>query len=381
MRSGPPAVPRPTARPRRVAALPAALAVVVVALLTLVPQPDGADGTAQDSPIVRVRETSLGRLLTDAAGMTLYVYDGDAPGESRCVDLCAELWPPLRLDGDPPVLLNSLPGITTLARPDGGRQLQYDGRPLYRFSGDRATGDVNGDGRDGAWWAARAAVVAVPPAPPSTSPPDAFAVTQTPAAAIPPRAATIDGAAAAPGTVLLDERFSSAADGRIAAPSLVAGGYVDGEYVVRGTGPTRSVELPVDVADATIAVDVRLLGDVMQRTVSVGCRLRQTTEGAYGYRLRVEPGAGLYRLVREDGARDHFLRSDRRSTAIRSGTMTNRLELTCSGTTITAVINGVEVARIQDSTYREGPWTFGAGARQPALPVEARFDNLILTRR
>lgn len=159
-------------------------------------------------------------------------------------------------------------------------------------------------------------------------------------------------------------------------------GYVDGEYYLRSFGPTQSVPVLLDAPDATIAVDVRLLGDTTQRTVSVGCRFRSTPLGNYGYRLRVEPARGVYRLVREDGARDFFLRRDRPSSAIRPGNASNRLEITCSDTTITAAINGTIVATAQDSTYRAGSLTIGVGARgEPVLVTEARFDNLVVIRR
>ena len=37
---------------------------------------------------------------------------------------------------------------TTLKRPDGSRQVSFDGRPLYTFSFDHSAGQVNGDGQN-----------------------------------------------------------------------------------------------------------------------------------------------------------------------------------------------------------------------------------------
>lgn len=42
---------------------------------------------------ITMADTSLGRVLADAHGMTLYTYDPDAPGTSNCYDGCATNWP------------------------------------------------------------------------------------------------------------------------------------------------------------------------------------------------------------------------------------------------------------------------------------------------
>ena len=115
--------------------------------------------------------------------------------------------------------------------------------------------------------------------------------------------------------------------------------------------------------------------------MSVGCRFNSDRTGNRGYRLRVEPAAGLYRLVREDGTRDAFLRRDSLSPAIRRGNDSNRIEITCAGNTITAAINGTVVATVQDSTYASGALVIGVGARASGLTSEARFDNLLVTAR
>lgn len=194
------------------------------------------------------------------------------------------------------------------------------------------------------------------------------------------------GGPAGSGTVLVDETFSDPVTGLLPASapaqSSLIYGYAEGEYYLRNLEvATRSLSVPVDSINATIAVDARLIGDTVQRTVSVGCRFASDSTGNRGYRLRVEPAAGLFRLVREDGARDVLLRRDSRSPAIRPGSEVNRLELTCAGNTITAAINGTVVASVQDSTYGSGAFVFGVGARASGLTSEARFDNLLVTAR
>ncbi|MGD9893470.1 MAG: DUF4397 domain-containing protein [Dehalococcoidia bacterium] len=190
----------------------------------------------------------------------------------------------------------------------------------------------------------------------------------------------------APGTVLVDETFADPASGLLpatapATASLIYG-YVDDEYSLRNLEvATQSLAVPVDATNATIAVDARLIGDTTRRTVSVGCRFGSDTTGNRGYRLRVEPGAGVFRLVREDGTRDVFLRRDRVSPAIHRGNERNRLEITCAGNTITAAINGTVVTTVLDSTYGSGSLVIGVGARASGLTSEARFDNLVVTAR
>jgi hypothetical protein len=49
--------------------------------------------------------------------------------------------------------MSSSLGIIT--RSDGGKQVTYDGHPLYYFSGDSGPGQANGQGSDGfgaKWW-------------------------------------------------------------------------------------------------------------------------------------------------------------------------------------------------------------------------------------
>ena len=84
--------------------------------------------------------------------MTLYVSTRDAPDASACFGPCSQVWTPLfsRLGRAVPGEGLRVP-LGTLARPDGGRQVTYAGRPLYRFSQDASPGDANGQGFDGVW--------------------------------------------------------------------------------------------------------------------------------------------------------------------------------------------------------------------------------------
>ena len=86
-------------------------------------------------------------VLTDANGMTLYIFDKDEPGVSNCYDTCAEKWPPLFADdaamaeGD----------FSIVERTDGTRMWAYKDMPLYYWVEDMNPGDTTGDGVGGVW--------------------------------------------------------------------------------------------------------------------------------------------------------------------------------------------------------------------------------------
>ena len=105
-----------------------------------------------------VRRTSLGVILTDGRGHTLYVFARDRGTRSRCVGQCARVWPPLtvitRVDRIRVGRGVSKSLVGTTIRAGRVRQVTYAGHPLYRFSGDRRPTDVRGHGATsfGARW-------------------------------------------------------------------------------------------------------------------------------------------------------------------------------------------------------------------------------------
>jgi predicted lipoprotein with Yx(FWY)xxD motif len=88
---------------------------------------------------------SLGKILTDAKGRTLYLFEADTTTKSTCNGACAAAWPPLTTMGQPmagPGLKASL--VSTSTRDDGKKQVVYNKHPLYYYSGDTKPGDTNG---------------------------------------------------------------------------------------------------------------------------------------------------------------------------------------------------------------------------------------------
>lgn len=92
-------------------------------------------------------------VLTDPAGMTLYVFDKDAAGSGKsvCNGDCAVKWPPLVAETG----TQAGGGYTIVTRDDGARQWAYQGKPLYRWFKDQKPGDTTGDGVNNVWHVAK----------------------------------------------------------------------------------------------------------------------------------------------------------------------------------------------------------------------------------
>jgi len=140
---------------------PVAAAVVALAIAAC----GGGSGstapptTASGKPatVGLAKEGSLGKILVDSQGRSLYLFQRDSGTTSDCTGACAAAWPPLRDTGKPVVgggLSESKIGTTP--RSDGKPQVTYNGHPLYLYSGDPKPGDTNGQGLNafgGGWFA------------------------------------------------------------------------------------------------------------------------------------------------------------------------------------------------------------------------------------
>ena len=95
-----------------------------------------------------------GGTVTDGNGMTLYRYDRDRPNPSRwtCSGACVKTWIPVIVQ-DPVQVSGVDKSLLGTVHRDGRTQLTLAGWPLYRYVGDTAAGQTNGQGRDGQWHA------------------------------------------------------------------------------------------------------------------------------------------------------------------------------------------------------------------------------------
>ncbi|HYU18842.1 MAG TPA: serine/threonine-protein kinase, partial [Chloroflexota bacterium] len=212
------------------------------------------------------------------------------------------------------------------------------------------------------------------------------AVTLTPVPATATQNITQPTPIATPEALLSDD-FKNPASGRLdkssSDPSHFTAGYVGGEYMIRTIDPEygsiAKVQLPGTYADAALAVDARLVDSATSRYVVLGCRAQPTVNTTH-YRLAVSPEDGMYTLERWDNGKETTIVPWQASAAIKRGTQTNRLELSCAGTAITAAANGAQLASVQDSTYSQGALLIAASSFPNShLTVDARFDNLAVT--
>ncbi len=140
-------------RPRSLLFVALALLASVLALVSV--------ASAQGTPTVGLRSTSLGSVLTNSQGRTLYVLTADSAGKSTCTGACATAWPPLTVkSGQTPAAGSGVTAtLGTITRSDGTVQVTANGLPLYTFVRDAKARDVNGQGVNafgGTWYVVNA---------------------------------------------------------------------------------------------------------------------------------------------------------------------------------------------------------------------------------
>ena len=132
----------------------AAVALVALAVAGCGGNNDNGNAHASSSPpktksggsaTVGVASSSVGNILVDSQGRTVYLFQKDTGTTSTCSGACATSWPPVRVSGKPKAgsgVNASMLGTTQ--RSDGKPQVTYNGHPLYLFQGDSSAGDTNG---------------------------------------------------------------------------------------------------------------------------------------------------------------------------------------------------------------------------------------------
>jgi predicted lipoprotein with Yx(FWY)xxD motif len=119
--------------------------------------PPSATANGHPATVGTANEDTLGTILVDSKGRTLYLFKKDSGTKSACFGACASAWPPLRANGKPTVggaANASMVGTTT--RSDEKPQVTYNGHPLYLYAGDERAGDTEGQGLTAfgaAWYA------------------------------------------------------------------------------------------------------------------------------------------------------------------------------------------------------------------------------------
>jgi predicted lipoprotein with Yx(FWY)xxD motif len=141
----------PSTRTRAVGLVVLALALAAAAIAAGAMAQSGASKRvvkeAENAPLAKT-------VLTTTTGRTLYSLSVERNGKFICTGSCLSVWHPLMVPAG--VKPTGPVKLGTIARPEGGTQVTYKGRPLYRFGGDTKADEANGEGiKDvGTWHAA-----------------------------------------------------------------------------------------------------------------------------------------------------------------------------------------------------------------------------------
>jgi predicted lipoprotein with Yx(FWY)xxD motif len=118
--------------------------------------PTPAPAPAAAAASVKLADSPLGKIMVDAEGRTLYGFTKDTNGTPTCTDACTKAWPASSVNGQPVAGNGIAATLKAVASPAGGSMVVAGKWPLYRFAGDAAPGDINGQGSGGVWFAVAA---------------------------------------------------------------------------------------------------------------------------------------------------------------------------------------------------------------------------------
>lgn len=93
---------------------------------------------------------TLGNILTDGNGRTLYTFDATTTDPLKCTGPCLGPWPAFQ-SGAAPTAPSGVTGtLAIITRSDNQqKQVTYNNLPLYYFAPDTAPGDAKGQGSKG----------------------------------------------------------------------------------------------------------------------------------------------------------------------------------------------------------------------------------------
>jgi predicted lipoprotein with Yx(FWY)xxD motif len=109
-------------------------AVVAAALLAACAS-GSSSGTSSGTPAggssgLKTRATSIGTVLVDGSGRTVYELVGDSSAKRTCTGPCLAIWPAVKVNG---------------------RQVVVNGHPAYTYVGDRSAGQTAGQNLRDRW--------------------------------------------------------------------------------------------------------------------------------------------------------------------------------------------------------------------------------------
>jgi predicted lipoprotein with Yx(FWY)xxD motif len=120
------------------------------------PVPNLQPTAVKSADTIGTANSSLGTVLVDAGGKTLYYFTKDnvESNTSACTGTCADTWPAFSTDTIRVSAPLSPADFNLNTQPDGTKQVTYIGLRLYTYKADAKAGDVNGDNVNKVWFAA-----------------------------------------------------------------------------------------------------------------------------------------------------------------------------------------------------------------------------------
>ena len=123
---------------------------------TTAPATSGAAGSSAST--ISPATTSLGTVLTDSKGFTLYYFLPEKNSTvGACTSGCLTVWPPLVVTGTPTAasgVTGALATVSVMVNGAAATEVTYNGWPLHTFASDTAAGQTGGNGVMGQWFAA-----------------------------------------------------------------------------------------------------------------------------------------------------------------------------------------------------------------------------------
>jgi predicted lipoprotein with Yx(FWY)xxD motif len=127
-------------------------------LAALAQRPEGEEGLRVAAKRARIvaKESDFGRVLSDANGQAIYIFEIDDRNQSNCTSAeCVKAWPPVLTEEEPSAGADiDAELLGTIRRDDGTLQVTYSGRPLYFYEHEVPSEikchNVNLHG--GLWW-------------------------------------------------------------------------------------------------------------------------------------------------------------------------------------------------------------------------------------
>jgi predicted lipoprotein with Yx(FWY)xxD motif len=161
--------------------LPILVVIVAATVAIIVATSGGGTSKAQTAvaanSAISLKQTSVGKVLVDANGRTLYLFAGDKRNVSTLSAAGRAIWPPFTSTTRPQATGGvAAAQIGTATGTRGRTQITYNGHPLYYYVGDHQPGQTAGQGLNqfgGRWYALAATGAAITSAPKSAPTPPA----------------------------------------------------------------------------------------------------------------------------------------------------------------------------------------------------------------